>query len=142
MDKREIARIFSLFNENLFNAINCGISMDKSNSLAMIATVVDVLRADAKKAVKPQEETKEVPIVPLSVLRKSNPLLYTALFAIGCERLNDIMAYRNKEDNKGVIEVLIGGRFAALSKDIGIEDMMTLRGIMEGYGMPLLWRGS
>ena len=144
MDKRELARICSLYNENLYNAVSIKEPPERCNLLAMIATIVDVLRADAKKAQKTQVKTEEVPVVPLSVLQRQDLALYSALFSIGCENLNDIEGYRENitDDCHKVIEIMIGGRFAALSEEIGSGEMMTLAKVMEENGLPPLSRWS
>lgn len=145
MNSIELGRVGDIFKEN-WNRSGCNSNLDPQRDvIAMIATIVDLVRKEIK-SMQPiaKEEEKEIPIVPLSVLERTEPILYLALFAIGCERLNDITGYREHISEKytKVIEVMIKGRFAALSGKIGSGDMMTLSRLMRENGLPSLVRWS
>lgn len=125
---------YSYENKYRKNTVTCEVQY-----VAAIATIVDLVRQEIK-SVQPiaKEEEKEIPIVPLSVLERTEPILYSALFAIGCERLNDITGYREPGKYTKDIEVMIKGRFAALSGKIGSGDMMTLSRLMRENGLPFV----
>ena len=136
MDEREMLQIGSLYDENKDKAMKLGLSQDKMMRLATIATVVDILRADARKAEKAKEEEKvtAVTMTDINCLGVEYPRLPAFLQPLGCTIVEDIEGYRiawkndvYSYDKRAVYALRIKGRFAILPDTFTGLDMEQLR---------------
>lgn len=137
MDERELLHINSLFKENQAKADELAISAERSIRLAMIATVVDILRADARKAEKAKEEGDRVATVTMTdinCLGVEYPRLPAFLQPLGCTIVEDIEGYRiawkndvYSYDKRAVYALRIKGRFAIMPDTFTRLDMEQLK---------------
>ena len=142
MDERELLLINSLFNENQARADELAISAERSIRLAMIATVVDILRADARKAKKAKEEEKAkeedkvtaVTMTDINCLGVEYPRLPAFLQPLGCTIVEDIGGYRIAWKNdtssyakRTMYALRIKGRFAIMPDTFTSLDMEQLK---------------
>ena len=137
MEKNEIAEIGALFADNKFNASQTNLSQDKVEPVAIIATVVDILRKDIEKVTK-KGYKHGVPI-PISVFEKVNKKIYDALRRIGCENLIDIMGWRKYwiDDSSIVVyQIRVVGVYRSLPTHFSILDIREIARIMEAADLP------
>lgn len=143
MDEREMRQIDSLYDDNYAKADEFTISAERRRLLAMIATVVDILRADARKAEKAKEEekTKEegdrvatVTMTDINCLGVEYPRLPAFLQPLGCTIVEDIEGYRiawkndvYSYDKRAVYALRIKGRFAIMPDTFTRLDMEQLK---------------
>ena len=137
MDEREMLQIYSLYDDNYAKAVKFGLSQDKMMRLAMIATVVDILRADARKAAKAKEEGDRVVAVTMTdinCLGMEYPRLPAFLQPLGCTIVEDIEGYRiawkndvYSYDKRAVYALRIKGRFAIMPDTFTRLDMEQLK---------------
>ena len=143
MDEREMLHIDSLYDRNKAKAMNLGLSQDKMMRLALIATVVDILRADARKAEKAKEEEKAkekgdrvatVTMTDINCLGVEYPRLPAFLQPLGCTIVEDIEGYRiawkndvYAYDKRAVYALRIKGRFAIMPDTFTRLDMEQLK---------------
>lgn len=143
MDEREMLHIDSLYNDNYAKAVKFGLSLNDMIRLAMIATVVDILRADARKAEKAKEEEKAkekgdrvatVTMTDINCLGVEYPRLPAFLQPLGCTIVEDIEGYRiawkndvYAYDKRAVYALRIKGRFAIMPDTFTRLDMEQLK---------------
>ena len=146
MDMRELRHINnSIYKENLDKANELAISDERRIQLAMIATVVDILREDARKAEKAKEEEKAkerdkvtaVTMTDINCLGVEYPRLPAFLQPLGCTIVEDIEGYRiawkndtYSYDKRAVYALRIKGRFAIMPDTFTRLDMEQLK---DGY---------
>ena len=143
MDEREMQRIDSLYDDNYAKADEITISAERRMRLATIATVVDILRADARKAEKAKEEEKAkekgdgvtaVTMTDINCLGMEYPRLPAFLQPLGCTIVEDIEGYRiawkndvYSYDKRAVYALRIKGRFAIMPDTFTRLDMEQLK---------------
>lgn len=142
MDEREMLHIDSLYDGNKAKAMKLGLSQDKMTRLALIATVVDILRADARKAEKAKEEEKAkerdkvtaVTMTDINCLGVEYPRLPAFLQPLGCTIVEDIEGYRiawkndtYSYDKRALCALRIKGRFAIMPDTFTRLDMEQLK---------------
>ena len=136
MDEREMLQIGSLYDDNYAKAMKLGLSQDKMTRLALIATVVDILRADARKAKKAKERDKvtAVTMTDINYLGVEYPRLLAFLQPLGCTIVEDIEGYRIawKKDITSYVKptvyaLRIKGRFAIMPDTFTNLDMEQLK---------------
>lgn len=142
MDERELLRIDSLYDDNYAKADEITISAERRMRLAMIATVVDILQADARKAAKANEEEKAkeedkvtaVTMTDINCLGMEYPRLPAFLQPLGCTIVEDIEGYRiawkndvYSYDMRALYALRIKGRFAIMPDTFTRLDMEQLK---------------
>ena len=143
MDEREMRQIDSLYDDNYAKADELTISAERRRQLALIATVVDILRADARKAEKAKEEEKAkedvdrvaaVTMTDINCLGVEYPRLPAFLQPLGCTIVEDIEGYRlawkndvYSYDKRAVCALRIKGRFAIMPDTFTRLDMEQLK---------------
>ena len=142
MDEIAMLQIDSLYDENKAKAMKLGLLQDKMMRLAMIATVVDILRADARKAEKANEEKKAkeedkvtaVTMTDINCLGVEYPRLPAFLQPLGCTIVEDIEGYRiawkndvYSYDMRALYALRIKGRFAIMPTTFTRLDMEQLK---------------
>lgn len=146
MESDELQRIASIFSDNRCKAEKY--LSGHRQEIAIVATVVDILRADAKKDMTPNEKdekkktesppTFDAPSVFVEILGLEYPRLPTFLTQMGCILLTELEGYR-VETVEGVscsfvrFGLLISGNFVVTNSDFTPLDMEQLKDAYEKH---------
>lgn len=133
MEVPEMCRIASLFAENKEKFAGTGMADDKVETLATIATVVDILRAE--KAYPGYNGG--IPI-PVTVFEQRNKKIYDALNSLGCRNLIDITGWRKYmvDESCAVFDIRIHGRYERMPLNFSLLDIQEIGRTMETAGLP------